>query len=69
MSESYNFLDELYKLVYADPVNVIYQLDEQFKRAVFSTYEDEKYQDLLAQYKVIYKVYRNSEGKHKVVKK
>ena len=69
MAKEFDFMEELYKLVGECPVNIEHQLDQQFKLAIFSAYEDEKYKDLLTQYKLIWKVYRNSEGKHKVVKK
>ena len=69
MEKEFNFMDELYKLVGDVPANVEYELDQQFKRAIFSPYVDGRYKELLTQYKLIWKVYRNSEGKHKVVKK
>lgn len=62
----YNFVEELFKLVSADKRNAEKQLNDQYKKAIFSLDERKRYEDLLTQYKIIYRVLRNSVGEHKL---
>ena len=69
MEKEFDFIEELFKVARIAPESVEKQLDELYKMRILSAYENDRYEDYLTQQKLLFRVYRNSEGKHKVVKK
>ena len=66
MDKEFDFISKLFNVAVGNPREVEQTLDYLFKKAIFSSFEDKYYKDYLAQQKIIYRVFRNPQGKHKV---
>jgi hypothetical protein len=69
MDKEFDFIDELFKLVKQSPESIEKQLDKYYETAFLSAYDNDRYENYLTQQKILFRVYRNSKGKHKVIKR